>query len=343
MSYLNNVDDAIDLNADLAEAIGAAGAVALRHRLGLDQTQKIGQQSPWHGTAKAEDVDNVRMAVKQLYRDWSAEGKSERDACYGPVLEELIKAFPNRKDAGNGVKVLVPGAGLCRLLFEIKRSGFHVQGVEMSYHALLTSSFILNETAKAEEWPLYPFAYNFANNQRAEDQLQCVMIPDVCPQAEEYVDTDFSSMSMKSGDFTALYKSEEVKHSFDAVATVFFIDTGRNIIEYIETMKNCLKSGGTWINLGPLQWHANPREHIDGAKDHTEEINRRQTSGSGHTKSEMSGLIDPPETVVLDLVRHFGFDIIKHETVLRPTGYIQNPHSMLQHIYRTSYWVAIKK
>ena len=31
-------------------------------------------------------------------------------------------------------------------------------------------------------------------------------------------------------------------------------DTGSNIIEYLETIKNCLAERGTWVNLGPLQF-----------------------------------------------------------------------------------------
>ncbi len=37
--------------------------------------------------------------------------------------------------------------------------------------------------------------------------------------------------------------------------TCFFIDTAKNIIDYIETIHNVLKTGGVWINFGPLQYH----------------------------------------------------------------------------------------
>ena len=38
--------------------------------------------------------------------------------------------------------------------------------------------------------------------------------------------------------------------SWDCVATVFFIDTAHNIVEYIETIWNILKPGGYWVNFG---------------------------------------------------------------------------------------------
>lgn len=60
---------------------------------------------------------------------------------------------------------------------------------------------------------------------------------------------------MSASDFLLLYGSEDQKDRFDAVATVFFLDTAPNIIRYIEVVQNCLKSGGLLINVGPLLWH----------------------------------------------------------------------------------------
>ena len=39
------------------------------------------------------------------------------------------------------------------------------------------------------------------------------------------------------------------------MATIFFIDTAHNIIEYIKTIYNILKEDGVWINIGPLLYH----------------------------------------------------------------------------------------
>lgn len=40
------------------------------------------------------------------------------------------------------------------------------------------------------------------------------------------------------------------KGEWDCVCTCFFIDTAKNIVEYIEVISNILKPGGIWINLG---------------------------------------------------------------------------------------------
>lgn len=38
-------------------------------------------------------MDKLRSTLKQFVRDWSAEGKAERDACYVPVQEALLAHF----------------------------------------------------------------------------------------------------------------------------------------------------------------------------------------------------------------------------------------------------------
>jgi len=43
------------------------------------------------------------------------------------------------------VRVLVPGAGLGRLAFEIARRGYTCQGNEFSLFMLFTSNFVLNK------------------------------------------------------------------------------------------------------------------------------------------------------------------------------------------------------
>ncbi len=68
---------------------------------------------------------------------------------------------------------------------------------------------------------------------------------------------------MSASDFLSLYGDEAHKDTYDSVATVFFLDTAPNPIRYIETIRNCLKPGGIWTNIGPLLWHFenNPPGH----------------------------------------------------------------------------------
>jgi carnosine N-methyltransferase len=38
--------------------------------------------------------------------------------------------------------------------------------------------------------------------------------------------------------------------AWDAVVTCFFMDTAKNIMEYMQVIHSTLKQNGTWINIG---------------------------------------------------------------------------------------------
>ncbi|PWY90109.1 N2227-domain-containing protein [Aspergillus heteromorphus CBS 117.55] len=338
LDNFNRVDDAIDVNAEIADAILATGLASF----GLPATPDPADPSQnWHGTANSADVNKAHSTLRQFYRDWSAEGQSEREACYAPVLQDLRNEFGGRAGGTeeDEVKVLVPGAGLGRLVFEVCAAGFAAEGNEISYHQLLASSWVLNHTTGARQHTLHPFALHFSNLLSRDQQLQTVQIPDTHPgttmvEAQGSA-TPFGKMSMSAADFTVLYSNPSNEAVFDAVATVFFIDTAPNLIRYIEAIRHCLKPGGIWINVGPLLWHfedGSNRSH--GGSDET------QDQGIGEP-----GNVELTETEVFCLVERMGFAIEKrqagHE---RPwCGYIQDPNSMLVPLYRPSHWVARKK
>jgi hypothetical protein len=41
--------------------------------------------------------------------------------------------------------------------------------------------------------------------------------------------------------------------NYDAIVTLFFIDTAENVLQYLDVIKQLLKPGGVWINYGPLK------------------------------------------------------------------------------------------
>ncbi|OOF89900.1 hypothetical protein ASPCADRAFT_212403 [Aspergillus carbonarius ITEM 5010] len=335
LENFNRVDDAIDVNAEIADAILATGLSSFGLVANPDPEDP---RQNWHGTANSSDVNKAHSTLRQFYRDWSAEGKAEREACYDPVLRDLRDEFGQRAGSGEEVRVLVPGAGLGRLVFEVCKAGFAAEGNEISYHQLLASSWILNHTLGPQQHALYPFALHFSNLLSREQQLQKVMIPDAHPgtammEAQANA-APFGRMSMSAADFTVLYSNPSNEAVFDAVATVFFIDTAPNLIRYIEAIRHCLKPNGIWINVGPLLWHfedGSNRSHGGSDEGHDQGIGE-------------PGNVELTEAEVFCLVERMGFAIEKRQPAHeRPLcGYIQDPNSMLLPLYRPSHWIARK-
>lgn len=327
---LGRVDDAIDSNADIAESILNLSLQAF----GIDS-----EDDSWEGTASTQDLDKARSTIHQLYRDWSAEGQAERDACMTPIIKAL-EAFAETQT--ERVRVLVPGAGLGRLVYDLYRIGFDVEGNEISYHQIMASNFLLNYAGR-EAHTLYPWALSFSNHLNRENQLQAVRIPDISP-AEESTRSDQApkgAMSMSAGDFCVVYRRPEYESSFDAVATCFFIDTAPNVINYVETVKHILRPGGVWVNLGPLLWHFESTP-TPAEKEQARDLDQ------GKPDTAPLGIGDPgsfelSNDEVLALLTQFNFEVEEVEHIEHAAaGYIQDRKSMLQNIYRPVFWQARK-
>jgi carnosine N-methyltransferase len=252
LDTLNAVDEAIDKNAELSLAIWQAGLESFGIPPQLNQSQSKDPHD-WRGKATSNDLEKARSTVRQFYRDWSEEGKAEREACYEPVMKALNKERSSRSDSN--LRVLVPGAGLARLVFDLCCAGFDTEGNEISYHQLLASSYILNHCPKARAHTLFPWVHSFSNHKTRTNHLTSVQVPDLHPSTTLGAIENTGEMSMSASDFLLLYGNQAHKDTFDAVATVFFLDTAPNIIRYIEAIKNCLRPGGILVNVGPLLWH----------------------------------------------------------------------------------------
>ncbi|KAJ1960940.1 hypothetical protein GGI12_003527 [Dipsacomyces acuminosporus] len=199
-------------------------------------------------------MEKLYSTLKQFVRDWSEEGKEERDQTYGPILDALEKEFAHiPPEARGGVRVLVPGAGLGRLAFDICCRGFSSQGNEFSYFMLLASNFVLNKSECQNQHTIYPFIHQFSNVVKEGDQMRAVRVPDVLPSDMPFVGS--AEFSMVAGDFIEVYGADSEEGKWDAVVTCFFMDTARNVLDYLDTMWHAMKPGAVWINLGPLLWH----------------------------------------------------------------------------------------
>lgn len=197
------------------------------------------------------NLDKVRSTLKQCVRDWAEEGKRERDAAYGPIIEELKRLYPNEEERVTKL-VVNPGCGLGRLTWEVARLGFKSEGNEFSYFMLLCSHMIINKL-KQDAVTIYPYADQNTNQWSPAEQSRPIKIPHVDPYTD--CETKFKKRldySIVAGDFTEVYKQ---KASFDVVVSCFFLDTAKNILQYLKVISHILRPGGYLVNLGPLLYH----------------------------------------------------------------------------------------
>jgi N2227-like protein len=96
-----------------------ANAIVTRgiFRLAEDELAGISHGDSTRGD---DDLVRVRESLKHFVRDWSAEGKPERDQAFTPILDILttLERDPARRENKHA---LIPGSGLGRLAWEVSR------------------------------------------------------------------------------------------------------------------------------------------------------------------------------------------------------------------------------
>lgn len=352
LDTITAIDDAIDENADIADAIVD---LALQ-TVGLQSPEDGSPNTDWHNSARAQDLNKAHSTVRQFWRDWSLEGyTAEVKPILDLVLQDLKGWLAVRPHEAN---ILVPGAGLGRLMFELCLRGFNVEGNELSYHQLFASHFILNSTQHAGQFVLHPNITTFTNHRSRSAQLAAVSVPDIHPSSTMLEQSRLAEqdktgetpapgqMNMTAGDFITSYGKDSSREQFDAVVTVYFLDTAPNVLRYIETIRNCLRDQGVWINVGPLLWHFDDRivdnQNMRSGRDE-EDVDMRLNAREGDGIAE-PGSVELTDEELQALVVKMGFEIVKYEQRQAcEGGYISDPASMLQSLYRNSHWVAKKR
>ncbi|XP_077562060.1 carnosine N-methyltransferase [Haemaphysalis longicornis] len=302
--HLDKVRAAIDHNYDILKLVVANIAHMFEN---ADHSEDVKPTNQIQATSL--DMDKVQGVLKQFVREWSSEGAEERKACFQPILDAIAEHYPLEKIDPSSIHILVPGAGLGRLAFEIARQGFCCQGNEFSLFMLFASNFILNRCKGTDLYSVYPWVHQYYNHMSSADQIQVASFPDANP-SEVPPEAQFS---MAAGNFVEVYSSQP--EQWDCVATCFFLDTAPNVVLYIETIAKCLRPGGLWINLGPLLYHYADLPNEDS--------------------------IEPSYEDVRHIILTMGFVFLKEETGL-PTPYTQNPRSMMRYEYRSVFFVCQK-
>lgn len=95
------------------------------------------------------------------------------------------------------IKILVPGAGLGRLTYELARRGYYCEGNEFSLFMLIASNFVLNKCVIDNQYTIYPWVHQYVNNAKREDQVKSITFPDVSPTQ----DPPTGEFHMIAGDF----------------------------------------------------------------------------------------------------------------------------------------------
>lgn len=365
LETLSKIDDAVDDNADIADAILALALESF----GLPEEPEPGSDLYWYDTAQPLDMSKAHSTLRQFWRDWSEEGfDSELRPTLDMILSSLelvrlhdveISKKSETQDDGHSTQlsslyhnILLPGAGLGRLVFELCLLGFNTEGNEISYHQLLSSQFVLNSIERAGQYRLYPFVSSFNNNLDRARQLHSVLIPDVHPatalmeriqeKAENPEMIQPGQMNMTAGDFITSYSSAESAGTFDVVVTLFFIDTAPNVIRYMETIYHCLRDQGTWINIGPLLWHFEDSTH--GEENADEERKKHTDLSTVQNGIAEPGSVELSEDEVLQLADWLGFELVsRSEPTAEVGGYIRDSESLMNASYKCCHWVFKKR
>jgi hypothetical protein len=247
----------------------------------------------------ANDFDNAPYdtashIITHIARDWTACGESIRQDTHDWIVDQLCKCHGNQITGHTYVEwnsechqhsplspVLVPGAGMARLAFDIafantrkdtdgsdtKCYPFVVEAVDNSIVMAAATYYILHHAASrrpvTDFSKVYPFVTDpFTNEVDTRRRWESAEFPeDTILKKFNNLDQQQSDhrprLSYIIGDFVSVYASPSKHGTYGSIATCFFIDTATNIYEYILTIRNLLRIGGAWINLGPVQWHQN--------------------------------------------------------------------------------------
>jgi SAM-dependent methyltransferase len=272
-------------------------------------------------TVEEEELGNfgnplgVSDILNHFVRDWSKGGPHKRDLTSEPILSTLSTLFPSHRDPNASPKrVLLPGAGLGRLAHEIASlGGFEVTMNDFSAYMNVVYRYV--ETLQYPETETFRPYIDWWSYQPSMQELEHeIRYPDVAINA--------SDVLLIEGDFNILF--ENATASYDAVVTLFFIDTAQNMLDYLDTIKSVLKPGGIWINLGSFLYGASPFLHLS-----------------------VQDFVDVAERMgfeFLDTDERWGELALEGSKVrTREVSYLFNERAHRKKLYEAMFWVVQKK
>lgn len=286
------------------------------------------------------DLHQLSSALKSAARDWTSLGEIERRQTYDPIIAALKEFLP--KDS----KILIPGAGLCRLASEIASSGFIAFANENSFIMIVISQIAFRHK---RQFRIFPFLHQISGLENFRDTL----ISDIFPRFQtrdpiqskpngnlifdidianadndENVNTDEyqnnkninlfepsllienQRLILMAGDIIGMENSQP--NVFDAVVTCFFIDVVSDIEKIVSLFYKILRPGGYWINMGPLMMHRSDDDFF--------------------AKSSFYDTVK--------IAQKIGFTVVRESRI--DTSYIENPHTNVKTLYKCQFLVVQK-
>ena len=237
-----------------------------------------------------------------ICRDWTIEKKKERDIHYNPIIESVRKNVPPKS------KILIPGAALLRLGYELATIGYDIDANDYNFSNVILCDYFFNHSKK-DQFSFQPLIRSFSNYLTEDAVFRKFSFPD-----ENINLQGKGKIKMLAGDFTKLY-NDKIDY-YDCVITCFFIDTAKNIFEYIDTIEKVLKKGGIWINFGPLSYHWVGYENIP--------------------------TIELPYDKLKEVIINFGFEYI-HEELNKTVTYCGIEDFMKNDIFNCVFFMVKKK
>lgn len=117
---------------------------------------------------------------------------------------------------------------------------------EWSMYMNVAYRFLENSTSQ-DPFALHPFIDGLSHHATTKDMLRKVTVPNMSPEP---------SVLLVEGDFNNAFNDQG--GYYDIVVTHFFIDTARNLMSYFDTIQFLLRTGGIWVNFGPLLYGTAP-------------------------------------------------------------------------------------
>ena len=188
------------------------------------------------------DYGTLNYAVfMYIMRDWTKDSKKERDKNYIPIIEQ-VKKYVKPKS-----KILLPGSALLRLGYELAKLDYDIDANDYNFSNVLLCDYLFNHSKK-DQFEFEPLIRSFSNYLTEDSVFRKYTFPD-----EDINLQGKGKMTLAGGDFIQLFKDKN--ENYDCIITCFFIDTAKNVFEYIDVIEKVLKKGGIWINFGPLSYH----------------------------------------------------------------------------------------